>query len=95
VIPVIRNPSHAPRKKAPPREKMDALASRVPRHLAIKVKRWVGPFDWVIHTPGVLPLLEPARSTMVETIRRAMRNGRTPQVYGMNQEEFAEAWLEA
>jgi hypothetical protein len=95
VIPVIRKSAHASRIKAPPREKMDALATRVPRHLAIKVKRWVGPFDWVIRAPGVLLLLTPAWRPMDEAIRGARRKGRTPQVYGMNQEEFAEAWLEA
>lgn len=94
VIPVVRISSHGSRHRAPAREKMDALAMRVPRRLAIKVKRWAGPFDWVIRTPGVLSLLWEAWSTLDEAMRGATRNGRTPQVYGMNQEEFAKAWLE-
>jgi hypothetical protein len=95
VIPVVRSQARGSKYRAPAREKMDVLAKRVPHHLTTKVKRWVGPFDWVIRTPGVLPLLVEAWSPLGEAIRAATRNGRTPQIYGMNQEEFAEAWLEA
>jgi hypothetical protein len=73
---------------------MDSLTVRVPRNLRIKVRRWVGPLDWVIQTPRVLPLMDTTRHLDL-AILGAIRRGRTPRVCGMGQEEFAEEWLES
>jgi hypothetical protein len=74
---------------------MDSLTVRVPRNFRIKVRRWVGPLDWVIQTPGVLPLMDTTTSHLDLVILGAIRRGRTPRVYGMDQEVFAEEWLES
>jgi hypothetical protein len=74
---------------------MDSLTVRVPRNLKIKVRRWVGLLDWVIQTPGVLPLMDMTTRYLDLAILGTIRRGRTPRVYGMDREVFAEEWLES
>jgi hypothetical protein len=88
IVPVIRCHQRNYGSSKSGRKMMDSLTVRVPRNLRIKVHRWVGPLDWVIRTPGVLPLMDLA-------ILGAIRRGRTPRVYGMDQEVFAEEWLKS
>jgi hypothetical protein len=95
IVPVIRCHQRNYGSSKSGRKMMDSLTVRVPRNLRIKVHRWVGPLDWVIRTPGVLPLIDTTTRHLDLAILGAIRRGRTPRVYGMDQEVFAEEWLKS
>jgi hypothetical protein len=94
VIPVIRCSKHF-RFKRTARTTMNTLTLKVPKKLTTKVRNWVGPFDWAIQNPSVLPLVDKATPFLDVALRKATkRKVPMPQVYGMNQEVWVEEWLE-
>lgn len=73
--------------------KWDKVAILTSKTLTAKVKAWVGPFDWTIEVPGVLPLAPrnvPTNAALDDVLKR---RARAPRAYGIYGDEWAECWL--
>jgi hypothetical protein len=73
--------------------KWDKTAANTARNLTTKVKAWVGPFDWTIEVPGVLPLATrnmPFDNSLDNILKRRKV---APRAYRMDEDEWVKCWL--
>lgn len=73
--------------------KWDKPAAITASKLTTKVKAWVGPFDWTIEVPGVLPLATRNLpfDNSIDNILKIKKVA--PRAYGMNEDEWVKCWL--
>ncbi|KAH7380300.1 hypothetical protein DE146DRAFT_671043 [Phaeosphaeria sp. MPI-PUGE-AT-0046c] len=73
--------------------KWDKTAAYTCRNITNKVKTWVGPFDWTIEVPGVLPFGPKNMPFDTSLDRGSKRRATAPRAYGMNKDVWVACWL--
>jgi hypothetical protein len=80
---------------------IEVMPQKISSAITGRLTSWVGPLDWTIKTPGVLPLVEnnvfPLEAALRCPAKKFAKRRRVKRlkVYGMNQLEWEQGWLAA
>jgi hypothetical protein len=82
------------------RATLEHMPLKIRKTVTSRVASWVGPFEWTIRTPGVLPLVENSVSPLDAALRYSTTQSATRRkikrlkVQGMDQLVWEQDWLE-